>query len=67
MLKNLEKVIDKKFISQRVYYLVRWRDGRPDEWLPRTDVVAVYPKKIAEYECKQAASVCGSDNQSTFM
>ncbi|KAL4463253.1 hypothetical protein ABPG74_007254 [Tetrahymena malaccensis] len=49
-IKNMDRIIDKKYISNKVYYLVSLKDGGEDIWVRRKILMIKDSDKVSEYE-----------------
>ena len=47
----VEKLIGKKKINGKVYFLVKW-EGEPETWEPRTTLIKEIPDLIKQYDSK---------------
>ncbi|KAL4482485.1 hypothetical protein ABPG72_001461 [Tetrahymena utriculariae] len=49
-IKNMDRIIDKKYLNNKVLYLVSLKDGGEDVWIRRKALMVNYADKISEYE-----------------
>jgi hypothetical protein len=49
---EVERILDKKKIKNKIFYLVKWKGYKKDEstWQPKTELMEDAPRKIKEYE-----------------
>ncbi|EAR88949.3 heterochromatin protein (macronuclear) [Tetrahymena thermophila SB210] len=49
-IKNMDRIIDKKYVNSKVFYLVSLKNGGEDVWIRRKALMLDHADKISEYE-----------------